>query len=341
MKNFSFQELTDQVTAILHGEGMPETDAHYVASLLVKADLCGHSTHGVAVLLWYLQILRGKEANLQPHIRVVKETPTMAMVDGDLGFGQIVLRKTMQIALEKAKGNSVTLVTFKNSLHVGRLGDFAEIGARQGFITVMWANLTNPAIAPHGGREARLGTNPMCVAVPGREGPAFCFDVASSTATLQALRHHINQGKSVPPDWIIDADGNPTCDPQVMYQSPRGSLLPFGAHRGYGQALVAEVLGGILSGGMTAKATQRPVLNGGTIILIKVDDFFPLVDFLTKVEDLGAIMRSTPPAPGFGEVRLPGDSSKVWNQVSAHSEVRVSQEIWTQIERLRKESERE
>lgn len=329
------QSLRKLATDILLSYGMPVPDAQYVADSLIRAEICGYDSHGVVSLQWYVRNLRAGEANLHPNIRIEKQTATLTMVNGDLAFGQLVARACMNIGIERAASQSVTCVSFRNALHVGRLADFAEMGAQSGFITLMWVNMTNPSVVPYGGREARYGTNPFCVSVPGRSGPLFTYDVASSAVALKKLRKYIHAKEAVPEGWILDAEGRPSTDPNVMYREPKGGLLPYGGYRGYGQGLMVEVLAGILTGGGVANLLQSPILNGGLIVFLKVEDFIEKENFHRECEALAEKMKSTPPAFGFEGVRLPGESGgKFENFDMNHGEIFVSDETFAMINTL-------
>lgn len=320
---------------VLRSYDMPLDDVDYIADKLIRAEICGYDSHGVVSLQWYVRNLRASEATIQPNIRVEKETPNMTMINGDMAFGQLVARDCMKIGLERAYSSSISCVTFRNSLHIGRLADFAEMGAAKGFITLMWVNMTNPSVVPFGGREARYGTNPFCISVPGRIEPLMTYDVASSAVALKKLRKFIHAGEPVPADWILDAEGRPSTDPNVMYREPKGGLLPYGGYRGFGQGLMVEILGGILSGGGVADILQSPILNGGLIVFLKVDDFLEYESFYRQCEALADKMRSTPLAAGHTKVRLPGESVRKLAEFDMlNGELTVSDETWAMVHTL-------
>lgn len=329
MPAFRASHLRTYAESALKLHNVPEGDARWISHLLVKAHIQGHSSHGLGFLPQYLLGLKNGLANPRPNIRAIKETPTMCMLDGDLGLGQVVAKFAVELAAKKASTQSVFAVSFKRTLHLGRLADFTEIGAKHGLITLMWTNVSKPFLAPYGGSQARLGANPFSVSVPGKETPFMTFDASSSIVSVGKVKLKMEKGEPIPPNWLIDNSGQPTIDPNVLWNEPRGAIRPYGEHRGFGQALLAEILGGILAGSGLADFAQKPVLNGGMIIVLRTEDFLPMIDFFNLSEKLKQSIKSTPPAPGFSGVRLPGEMRAEDND----PEIEIPDIVWTDLKK--------
>lgn len=329
------ETLTQQIFMAV---GTPEEDARWVATLLVRANLRGHDSHGVIRISQYVAAVRRGETNPKPTIRVLSETPTTALIDGDLGFGQVVTRRVTEVAVAKARVHGLSAVGCSRTYHIGRLADYAEMAASEGFIALLWVNVpTAQAVAPWGGIARRLSTNPHAVAVPGRHGPALSLDMATSVVAEGKLRVKRNRKQPAPSGWIVDAAGRATTDPQVFYSEPRGALLPLGEHKGYGLSLVVEILGGILSRTGAARPEPGPVQNGVFMLCLDPTRFMSREEFDTEVEQFLRYVKSSPTAPQVDRVLVPGEPEE---QTRAERQARgifVEDETWGQIEAIARE----
>jgi uncharacterized oxidoreductase len=305
--------------------GVPAGDAAWVARLLVRANLRGHDSHGVIRVPQYAGSIRKGETNPRPAIQVLQETPTTAIVDGDLGLGQVVARRATEVGLEKAARQGLAAVGVRRSNHIGRLADYAELAAEQGFV----------ALVPHGGIARRLSTNPLAVAVPGAGGSvAISVDMATSIVAEGKVRVKRNRKEPLPAGWAIDPAGRPVSDPEVFYGPPRAGLLPAGGHKGTALGLIVEVLGGILSGEGAIGERTGPVHNGTFLVLIEVARFLPLLEFTGQVTDLVGWVKSATPAAGVAEVLVPGEpEARSEAHRRAHG-IPVEAETWRQIEEI-------
>jgi hydroxycarboxylate dehydrogenase B len=316
--------------------GVSQDDARWVAQLLVRANLRGHDSHGVIRVPQYVGSIRKGETNPRPAMRLVAETPTTAILDGDLGLGQVVARRAAEVALDKAARLGLAAVGIRRSNHIGRLADYVEMAAARGFVGLIWANApTAHSVVPHGGLDRRLSTNPLAIAVPGPGGTvAISVDMATSIVAEGKVRVKRNRKEPLPAGWAIDPTGQPVTDPEVFYGPPRAGLLPTGAHKGTALGLVVEVLGGILSGEGAIGDRSGPVHNGTFLLLIEVARFLPLVDFTGQVTDLVQWVKSSTAAPGAGEVMVPGEpEARSEAHRRAHG-IPVEAETWRQIEEI-------
>jgi uncharacterized oxidoreductase len=326
-------ELAARVFAAL---GAPEPDARWIATLLVRANLRGHDSHGVIRIPQYVASVRRGETNPRPEITTSQETPTTAVVDGDLGFGQVVARRATEVALDRAAVHGLGGVGVRRSNHVGRLADYVEMAAERGYVGLMWTNAaTAVSVVPHGGVERRLSTNPLAIAVPGPNGGvALSVDMATSIVAEGKVRVKRNRKEPLPVGWAIDGKGEPVTDSTAFYGPPRAGLLPMAAHKGTALGLVVEVMAGILSGAGAIGAATGPVLNGSFILLVDVARFLPLDSFTRQVSDLVAWVKSSAPAAGVAGVLVPGEpEARMERERGAHG-VPVEDETWSQIETI-------
>jgi uncharacterized oxidoreductase len=313
--------------------GVPPDDARWTATLLVRANLRGHDSHGVIRIPQYVASIRSGETRPRPAIRVLLDTPTTAVVDGDSGLGQVVARRATEVALDKAARQGLAAVGVRGANHIGRLADYAELAAARGFVGFLWVNApTAPAVVPFGGTERRLSTNPLAVAVPGPNGSvALSVDLATSVVAEGKVRVKRNRKEPLPPGWAIDETGQPVTDSTVFYGPPRAGLLPAGAHKGTALGLVVEVLGGILSGEGAVAGRGGPVRNGTFILVLEVARFLALDAFTGQVADLVGHVKSSRTA-GAGEVLVPGEPEARSEAARRRDGVPVEDETWRQIE---------
>jgi hydroxycarboxylate dehydrogenase B len=335
MPNIQSDRLEALATRIFAALGAPEADARDVATLLVRANLRGHDSHGAIRIPQYAGAIRTGHVNPKSPVTVVAETPVIARLDGGRGFGQVVARRGMEMAIAKAKANGLSAVTLANTTHVGRLADYAEMAAAQGLVGMLWVNAVfGLNVAPWGGAARRLGTNPHAIAVPGDGGPAMVLDFATSVVAEGKMRVKKNRKQQAPPGWFIDAQGRSGTDPEVFYGTPPGSLLTAGEHKGYGLSLAVEILGGILSGTGAAGPGTGVFANGTLMICLEVERFLPLADFRKQMADFVAWVKSAPLVPGVGEILIPGEPEARLEAERRRDGIPIEDETWRQIETL-------
>ncbi len=298
---------------ILVAQSVPDDIARDVAEHLVEADRVGYTSHGLSILSSYRAVLANGQAQAAGRPELVNDRQVMLAYDGHNGLGQHVGKVVMEAAIERALEHGQCIVTLRHSHHLGRMGHYGEMVARRGLILLAFANVVNraPTVAPFGGAQARLTTNPLCFAGPLPDGRApFIVDMATSAIAANKARVLAAKGEQAPPGSLIDAQGNPTNDPGVMFTDPPGALLPFGGHKGYAMGLVAELLAGVLSGGGTIQPAHP---RGGTA----TNNMFalllnPQVDFNSdwRSMEVGAFidyLHDCPTQPGVDGVQYPGE----------------------------------
>ncbi len=246
-------------TPALHGwierlfaaAGSDPSEARLTADHLVGANLSGHDSHGAGMVPRYVSSLLNGELQLNRAVEVVSDTGSIVVLDGQRGMGQSIAHQAMAIAIERVRLHGVAVLALRNSHHIGRVGHWAEQAAAAGFVSVHFVNAVSskPIVAPHGGIEPRFNTNPFTVAIPREDQQPILLDFATSAIAQGKVRVAYNKGAKVPAGALIDADGRPSDDPGVMFEPPLGALLTFGAHKGFGMAVVCELLGAALTGG--------------------------------------------------------------------------------------------
>jgi uncharacterized oxidoreductase len=329
--------------------GVPEEEARITANHQVKANLTGHDSHGIILLPEYLE--RIKRGHIVPGapLEVVRETPTTTSINGHWGFGFVVTEKAMRMTIEKAKLHNVAAATVFYQSHIGRLGAYSTMAAQEGMIGLITADsgAGAKAVVPFGGRERRLGTNPLSIAIPSNlEGPVL-LDMATCAVAAGKIGVARARKESVPLGWIIDKEGNPTTDPNDYYAG--GSILPLGGdqgHKGYILSFVVEVLSGILTGmgfGIDRKAWESRHgvefrhNDGCFIAVFNVDAFYPLADFKREVTEFVKSVKSSPPAKGFKEVLYPGEIEWLTEQKRRKEGIPIEDETWGRVTALIKE----
>lgn len=241
-------------TRVLTAAGAREPDARIVADHLVDANLAGHDSHGIGMLPHYVRAIGDGILDPRAHAAIEDGGGPIIAVDGQKGFGMVVAREGMAAGMARARAVGLSLVALRNAFHVGRVGAYAEQAAAEGLVSIHFVNVVGhpPLVGPFRGSDARFSTNPFCAAVPAAGGkPAVVLDFATSLVALGKVRVAMNKGERLPEGVLIDGAGRATTDPKVMFTEPRGAILPFGLHKGYGLAFLCELLAGALTGGGT------------------------------------------------------------------------------------------
>lgn len=313
MKTLRPDALQTLVARACERMGARPEDAEHVAASLVKANLCGYDSHGVFRLSQYHDWW--KQGLLKPAARpaVAEERGFAVVVDGHWAFGQVVARFAGQVAVRKAQAGGLAVVTARNSNHVGRLADVAELVRDAGLIALAAVNDSGAGqcVVPWGGADGRLSTNPIAVGVPGGDGQGILFDFSTSAAASGKVRQLLLRGEQAPEGWLIDGSGSPTRDPGALFREPHGFLLPAGGHRGYALSLLVEVLAGILSGAGFANPNPGPEeMNGLFLLALDPSWFMPPATFRARVDQLTAYVKTARPMHGAGPVHIPGERSR-------------------------------
>ena len=309
---------------VLAGLGSPADIATKVAGWLVDSDLSGHPSHGVIRLIDYRNRIAKGDLDPAGRPRLVRDGPA-PLVDGGRGYGHLAAELLVQTLVGRTAGTPIAAGGVINASHSGRLGAWAELAAASGrILQLCTASLSRGNVAAYGAREARMGTNPISIGVPGPGGDSLILDYATSEISGGKIEHLIQAGEPAPPGSLLDRDGNPTTDPGEL--AAGGMLLPFGGHKGYGLSLVISLLGGCVVGqadpgnprhGIFAIAIDPALFAGPELVGAAIGAQF------TK-------MRSTPPRPGFGQVEIPGDYERQ-NRAAGQLTLSVPAATWEGI----------
>jgi uncharacterized oxidoreductase len=311
------QALTEFATSLFAAAGVPAGDAAIVARSLVGANLRGHDSHGVMRIPQYITFLERGDYLAGVQLAVEQETPALVVCDGQWGLGQVQAYRLLEHLLPRARKIGLAAGTIRNCGHIGRLGEYAEFTADAGMILVATVNNggAGQRVAPPGGIEPRLGTNPLCIAVPTTSAAApIVLDFGTSVVAEGKVRvHHISH-RSVPDGWLLDSQGRPTNEPSVLYESPPGSILPLGgeqSYKGFGLALILDLLAGGLSGGQCSHP-EAPKARGNNVFFLLLDpSWFAGLDRLrSQASELAQYVQETPRASGVASILLPGDPER-------------------------------
>jgi len=340
MPTFSHEYLRRLEFHLLQAAGASEEEAHIVSSHSIGANLAGHDSHGIIQIPTYIGRMKDGHIVAGAPFEVLDETPTTARVDGHWGFGYVVSTRAMELAIQKAQKSNMCALTVFHQSHVGRLADYPLMAARAGMIGMMTADSGRgpKTVVPFGGRERRLGTNPICIAFPSNlEAPLF-MDMATSVVASGKVALARSRKEPVPTGWIVDKDSNPTTDPNALAEG--GSLLPLGSdqgHKGYCLSVVVETFSGILTG-LGFGVSPTGIHNDGCFMLaLNVEAFRPLEEFKREMTEFAMDLKETPPAPGFDRVYYPGEVEYVATEQRLREGIYVEDATWERLQALVRE----
>ncbi|TAK25360.1 MAG: Ldh family oxidoreductase [Chloroflexota bacterium] len=316
IERYAANDLRAFVTGVLERLAVPSVDAALAANALHAADITGVDSHGVARFAGhpsYVPGLRRRLVNPRPGSRIVSEAPSTALIDGDDGMGVVIASRAMDVAIRKAFETGVGLVTVTNSRHFGIAAHYARMALPHGMIGIAMTNAC-PQVALPGSVGALLGTNPIAVAAPTGTGAPFVLDMATSVGAAGKAEIARRAGKTMPKGWLVDAEGRPTIDPEVLFGGLGGALMPLGssddtaAHKGYGLAMVVDILCGVLSGaGHSAALDPEPWECGHFLGAIRVDAFRPLGGFVDGMAAMFRTFRTAKRADGIAPFKIHGE----------------------------------
>jgi uncharacterized oxidoreductase len=315
--------------------GFPKAEADLIARLLVEANLTGHETHGIRQIPRYLKAAHTGEVKAGAPVTVLQETPATALLDAHYTLGFVGATQAVELAIAKARETKVAAVAVRNLNHVGRVGAYPEMAAAQGFVCLAYTNAqgAGKSVAPFGGLGRLVGTNPMAAAFPGTGGFPILLDFATSATAANKIRVAHTRGKPTGPGWIVDDRGTPTTDPKV-FMDGKGSQVPLGGeqgHKGFGLAVMVDILGGILAGAGAAPAPTTVLNNGTFLICIDPDAFVAKDQYARQLTELIDYLHAAPPAPGKPGVILPGEYEHRNRLRHTEHGFEVEEEIWRAI----------
>ena len=330
------QKLTKVVEAICVAAGAGAEEASMPAGHLVEANLKGHDSHGVGMIPIYVNNLKKGFCQPDSHAEVVSSNGSVVVVDGKLGFGQVVGPESMDIGIEVAREHGIAVVALKNAHHLGRIGAHAERVAAQGLISIHYVNVVghDPQVSPFGGTVPRLGTNPFCCAIPVEGENPIVLDMATSAVAAGKVRVALNSGLNVPEGCLIDAEGNETTDPKVITMDPAGSQTHFGKHKGFGLAFICEVLAGALTGAWSVQPgniRQGTVVNHMLAFIIDPKVIGDTDAFTSETKALIEYIKSTPTAKDVDCVLIPGEPEQIAKANRQANGIPIDETSWQGI----------
>jgi uncharacterized oxidoreductase len=324
---------------VVAGGSKPD-EAETVADHLVEANLRGHDSHGVGMLVAYVRDFEGGTLKPNQKPEVVSDTGTISVWDAHAGYGQVVARQAVEWAIGAAKQHGVAVNGLRNAHHIGRVGTYGEIAARAGMVSMHFVNVASgpPPVAPFRGREGRFLTNPVCIAIPGTaSNEPILLDFATSRVAMGKVRVAHNAGKKMLDGALLDHQGKPTTNPAVMYTEPKGVVLPFGEHKGSGLALVCELLAGAIVGSATVTTMtppERGIINGMLSIVIDPAKLSTRDSMLAEIDAMIEWVKSAKPSEPDLPVLIAGEPERIARAERMAKGVEVDNETWSQLKAI-------
>lgn len=331
------------VGAVFRAAGCDDAEAGRIATYLVGANLTGHDSHGVIRVPRYLDWMGDGWLRPGQTVTVVTENDVMAVLDGNHGFGQSIGPQAVRIGIDKAAAQGASVIALRHSGHLGRIGEWAEMAIDAGLVSIHLVNVAGSLlVAPFGGAERRMATNPVAIGVPLPDGPPIVLDFATSVVAEGKALVAYDGGKPLPPDSLIDSDGNVTGDPAVFYgprqpgkradpRTGKGAIRAMGEHKGSGLSFLIELLAGAFTGSGCAGPGPRTVANGMLSIYLTPDVFDTEGGFADEVKRYVDFVKSAKPAEPNGEVLVPGEPERRARAARERDGVPLADETWRSI----------
>lgn len=328
MIQFTPTHLNRVVQSIFCAAGAKEQDAVQIADILVANHMAGHDSHGILRIPEYLQSIKDGEIDPSADPEILQETPTSAVVKGNWSFGQVAGNFATDVAIQKALEMGVCAVSIVQAAHTGRLAVFTERAAAKGVVMFMTiGTVDRPMTAPYGGAAPLLGTNPIAITLPNQHGPHVTLDFATSAIAAGKIKVAKAKHEALPPNCLLDKNGDPTTDPNDFFDG--GFMMPFGGHKGYALAVIAELMSGPLVGSEYFPAvTQR---SGVFIFALKASLFQPMEKYDEALQKSLQKIKAIPPAKGFSEVLLPGEPESKMNTRRLQEGIPIPKDTWQAV----------
>ena len=336
MPAFTAEYLKQVARRVFVAAGVSTEEAEIIAESLVLSNLMGFDSHGIIRVVQYLEQMEDGMIKPGGNLEVIRETPAMVIAKANWGFGQVAARQATDLVIEMARRTGLAAVAVSECNHVGRMGEYTGLIADNGMMGLATANGSGGGqrVAPWGGRERRLATNPISFAAPMEKGYPIVTDVATSVTSEGKVRVMRNVGKCLPEPWVINSQGEMSTDPNDLYGIPGGALLPLGGlmgHKGYALSIMVDILsGGLTSAGMAREGNPR-FGNGFFIQAIDIKAFMPVDEFARRVQEFAAYLKSSAVAPGFERITLPGEPEYTVMAARTKDGINIDDETWRQV----------
>lgn len=321
----------------LAAAGSGPEEAAIVADHLVEANLRGHDSHGVGLLPMYLRDRAAGWVRTNQHARLVRDEGAIAIFDGGVGYGHVIAREATEWGIARARRDGSVILALRNAYHVARVGTYGQMACDAGLVSIFFVNVATgaPKVAPFGGRDGRLNTNPICIGVPAGDGhPELLLDFATSRIAAGKVRVARNEGHALPEGILIDEHGAPTSDPGVIYREPAGAILPFGEHKGTGLALMCDLLAGALVGGRVNDLAMPPdarITNSMLAILIDPGRLTDLGEFHRTITESIRNVLASPPIDPAKPVMVAGEPERRKRAARIESGIPIDPVTWQEI----------
>ncbi|MFF1318735.1 Ldh family oxidoreductase [Streptomyces chartreusis] len=329
-------DLLEFAAATAEAHGVPPADARLLADTLVTAELWGHPSHGMLRLPWYLARIESGATAAVTAPATVSDNGAVLVVDGRDGLGQVLTDRAISWGVERARRHGISAIALRNSGHFGTAAYFTRKAADQGCVALLATN-ASPAMAPWGGREKRLGTNPWSIAAPGGRYGTVVMDIANTAVARGKIYAARERGEPIPAGWAADADGAPTTDPRRAIE---GLILPMAGHKGYAISFTFEVLAGVLTGSAFGSGVVGPYRATGRsgvghlLICVDIRSMADPAEFEGRIESLIEETKSTPTAPGAAEVFVPGEPEARTAERLRTEGITIADDTWAALTRI-------
>lgn len=323
--------------ALLAAMGSDDDEARIVSGHLLEANLKGHDSHGVGMIPHYVRNWTDGTLVVNQHLDIVRDDGVFIVGDGKGGHGQVVAMEITERAVERVREQGVAITGLHNAHHVGRVGTYGERFADAGLVSIHFVNVAghDPSVAPFRGSDGRFLTNPICISVPAAgKTPPIILDFATSKVALGKVRVAMNKGEQMAQGILIDHKGRPTTDPTVMFEDPRGAVLTVGEHKGYGLALMADLLGGALSGGMTlqpANPRDLGIRNSMLAIVLDPARMGTLEHFKAEIDAVVDYYKASPPTDPDLPVLVAGEPERMSRADRIENGIPIDATTWQEL----------
>jgi LDH2 family malate/lactate/ureidoglycolate dehydrogenase len=311
------EKLLQLMKKLFVAAGISEKDAEIASNALIAADIRGIDSHGASRLPYYIGKLKNKTVNPKPDIKILHELPATALVDGDDGLGPVVAKFSMELAIEKARKVGAGLVSVRRSNHYGIAAYYSMMALKEGMFGISMTNAVS-MVTPTFGAKGMLGTNPISMSAPTGALKPFVLDMATSAVPLGKIELALKNAKKIPPGWLYNSEGEFTDDPTALFKggalAPLGGTRELGGHKGYGLALLVDILSAILPGAnygarQEGLMSMRPEPSnvGHFFMAFQVEGFRPLAEFSKTMDEALTALKDSPKAKGQDRIYIHGE----------------------------------
>jgi uncharacterized oxidoreductase len=333
MPTLASDVLTGFAAEIFERGGVPAPVAAVVARSLVLANLKGHDSHGVIRIPEYLDWMQRGWVNPNGKLELVREQTGILILDGHFGFGQVIGRDAMQLAIPRALRDGICVVSLRRSGHLGRVGEFMEMAADAGLVAFGLTNTHGGGVlvAPHGGCERRLSANPIVGGAPMVDSASLIMDLSTSTTAEGKIKVARNRREHMTAGLFVNGQGKPSTDPEEYYGEPPGALLPMSGHKGFALSLFCEVFAGALTGAGCSKPGPQPVANGFMAFLLNPQTFSGTEFFQSELFALAAFVKSSRLMENFDSIQFPGEPEAETFRERSRTGIPIDAGTWDKI----------